>query len=93
MSSSSSSSVSVPHQWHEFLAAHNALKARRAAFDGWIESVVMGEPFDCEVFRNAMAQLDASHRLAQEKSELLVHQISAHSAPQKAGTGTARKNA
>lgn len=85
-------SSSVPHQWHEFLAAHNALKARRAAFDGWIDAVVMGEPFDWKLFRNAMAQLDASHRLALEKSELLVLQGSAGGVPQ-TRTGRTRKAA
>lgn len=86
-------SSSVPHQWHEheFLAAHNALKVRRAAFDGWIDAVVMGESFDWKVFRNAMAQLDASHRLALEKSEVLMRQA-AGSAPQ-TRIGTKRKTA
>ncbi|MGJ7530141.1 hypothetical protein [Variovorax sp. GB1P17] len=65
----------IPDPWQEFLAAHYALKAKRAAFDSWIDSVVMCDSFDWPLFRLVVSELDASHRLTIEKYASLLQRL------------------
>lgn len=60
-------------QQEEFFAAYQAMKAQRAVYDGLMEQIQRGEPYDQRAVQLAIEEMDALHKVFVEKSKPFVH--------------------
>lgn len=60
-------------QQDEFFAAYQVMKAQRAVYDGLMEQIQRGEPYDQRAVQVAIEEMDVLHKVFLEKSKPFVH--------------------